>query len=333
MSETLPVIDLSPFATDEPTAEAAAVAADLDRALRETGFVLIEGHGISREAAAEMFAEFRRFFALPTAEKQAIAIQHSPHFRGYSGVGAEVVDEAYAQAGDLKETYDSGVELGPDHPLVRAGTPLHGGNQWPAAPEFRAAHTRYMGESIAAAERMQRALAVALGLAPRFFLGQGDTMYHLRANYYPVQAERAPGRWGCGAHSDYGLGTLLIDDGAPGLQVMYRDGSWRDITVPEGLVLFNLGDLGAIWTNDRWVSNPHRVVPVTERERMSIPLFIVPPFFTSVECLPGCLAEGEAPRYEPRLAGPYLLGRFDVNYNYRNALLEQHLRAESAAAV
>lgn len=333
MRDALPVIDVSLFAADEASPAATAIAADLDRALRDTGFVLVAGHGIQPETAAALFAEYRRFFGLPLADKQALAITNSPQFRGYSGLASEVIDPSAARGagGDLKESFDSAREHGPDHMLVVAGTPLHGPNQWPSRPEFRAAHDRYLTEGIAAAERVQRALAVALGMPPGFFLGLGETMYNLRGNYYPAHGERPHGRWGCGAHTDYGLVTLLVDDGAPGLQVMHRDGTWRDVSVPAGLVLVNLGDLAAIWTNDRWVSNPHRVVPAAAQERLSIPLFVTPPFLANVECLPTCLAAGETPRYAPRLAGPYLLSRFDANYSYRNALLEQHLRAEATA--
>ena len=332
MQDSLPVIDVSCFAADEASPTATAIAADLDRALCDTGFVLVAGHGIQAGTTAALFAEYRRFFALSLADKQALAIAKSPQFRGYSGLASEVIDgSSQSLAGDLKESFDSAREHAPDHPAVVAGIPLHGPNQWPSRPEFRAAHDRYLAEGIAAAERVQRALAVALGMPPGFFLGLGETMYNLRGNYYPAQGERPRGRWGCSAHTDYGLMTLLVDDGAPGLQVMHRDGTWRDCTVPAGLVLVNLGDLAAIWTNDRWVSNPHRVVPATAEERVSIPLFVTPPFFANVECLPSCLGDGETPRYEPRLAGPYLLSRFDANYGYRNALLERHLRGEASA--
>jgi hypothetical protein len=46
----------------------------------------------------------------------------------------------------------------------------------------------------------------------------------------------------------------------PILQVMMKDGSWRDVHVPEGSFVINLGDLMQRWTNDRWMSTRHRVV-------------------------------------------------------------------------
>lgn len=328
----LPIIDVSSFAPGQAAPSDSAAAA-LDQALRETGFVFIEGHGIRPDTTAALLDQMRRFFALPLAEKQKISVANSSCFRGYSALATEVLDDAHPQFGDLKEALDSGIDFGPDHPQVRAGTPLYGPTQLPDLPGFRDAHDAYLGEAIAAAERTQRALAHALGLPIDFFLGLGEPMYHLRLNYYPVQdpARQLRGQYGCSAHSDYPLITLLTDDGVPGLQVMHRDGEWHDVVVPPGLVLVNLGDLAAIWTNDRYVSNPHRVVPMANHDRCSIPLFVTPPFFANVECLPTCLAPGETAKYEPRLAGPYLLSRFDINYGYRNALLEQHHRSVARA--
>ncbi len=79
-----------------------------------------------------MLEQLRLFFALPTEEKEAIAIGRSPCHRGYVGIATETLDDANTLAGDLKETIDSGREHGPDHPEVVAGTPLHGPNQLPA---------------------------------------------------------------------------------------------------------------------------------------------------------------------------------------------------------
>lgn len=40
-----------------------------------------------------------------------------------------------------------------------------------------------------------------------------------------------------------------------------KDGSWRDVAIPEDCFTINLGDLMQRWTNDRWKSTMHRVVP------------------------------------------------------------------------
>lgn len=40
-----------------------------------------------------------------------------------------------------------------------------------------------------------------------------------------------------------------------------KDGTWRDVAIPEDCFTINLGDLMQRWTNDRWKSTVHRVVP------------------------------------------------------------------------
>lgn len=340
---TLASFDLSPFATgaELPSPEAVATARSVDETLQSTGFLLVSGHGVTTEVRDAYFAAMGEFFALPADEKDEIAIGRSEHHRGYVGFATETLEGALpgdedsigaVLAGDLKETLDTGVEQGPDHPAVVAGTPLHGPNQWPDLPGFREAVEAYRAAAIEAARRMQRALAMALDLEPDFFVDQpGETMYHLRLIHYPPMDRLTPepGQLGCGAHTDYGTVTLLADDGIGGLQVRQRSGEWIDVSVPTDQLVVNLGDLMAIWTNDRWVSNPHRVVNPPGVDRYSSPLFVTPPFHLRIEALATCLAPGEQPRHAPLVSGPYLLSRFDGTHSYRNELLEAHNRAVS----
>ncbi len=322
VTNSLPVIDLAPFA-DAARADphAAGVAAQLDTALCSTGFVLLANHGVTPVAKQGLLDAMHQFFALPHEEKNRLSIANSSAHRGYVGIAAESLDNANTMAGDLKETLDTGPEHADDHPEVVAGTPLHGPNQIPDLPGFRAAFEDYRSQVIEAAERAQRAMALALGCAPDALLTLGETFYNLRMIHYPARSRVTPeaGQLGCGAHTDYGSLTLLADDGVGGLQVMQRNGQWIDITVPDDMLVMNLGDLMAIWTNDRWVSNPHRVVNPPAQDRYSIPLFVTPPYHAWIECLPSCSAGGT--KYAPMQAGPYLLSRFDATHSYRNELL------------
>lgn len=322
---SLPTIDVSAFATGAgPSTERDEVAGVLDATCREIGFFLITGHGVEPGVKAAMLAAAREFFALPLKQKQALAIERSPCHRGYVGIATETLDSS-GLAGDLKETLDTGGEHGPDHPEVRAGTPLFGPNQLPDLPGFRHTWSAYRAQAIEAAQRVQRAMARALGLPDEHIvtLPGGETMYHLRLIHYPPGERLTPaeGQLGCGAHTDYGTVTVLADDGIGGLQVMRRDGTWIDVAVPDDALVVNLGDLMAVWTNDRWISNPHRVINPPDTDRYSMPLFVTPPFHAEISCLPSCLAPGETPRYEPQRAGPYLLSRFDATHSYRNPLL------------
>lgn len=332
--DSLPTIDVSSFATGSPaTPTRDRVAELIDATCREIGFFLVTGHGIDPGVKAAMLAAAQEFFALPTERKQAIAIEKSDCHRGYVGIATETLDSSESVDGDLKETLDTGGEHGPDHPEVRAGVPLFGPNQLPDLPGFLATWDTYRTQAIEAAQRVQRAMARALGMPDDYIvaLPGGETMYNLRLIHYPPQHTLAPaeGQLGCGAHTDYGTVTVLADDGVGGLQVMRRDGGWINVGVPPEALVVNLGDLMAVWTNDRWVSNPHRVINPPDTDRYSMPLFVTPPFHAMISCLPTCLTEGETPRYEPQEAGPYLLSRFDATHSYRNPLLAAHNQAPS----
>lgn len=331
---SLPVVDIGAFASglDHRTDAALDAARTIDRTCRELGFFLVVGHGVRDTTKQALLAAMRDFFARPTSEKELIAISRSAHHRGYVGMEAESLEGALGdggdiagyRAGDLKETIDSGIEHGPDHPEVVAGTPLHGPNQWPDRPGFRLAWQNYFDEITEAHLRVQRGVALALDLEPTYFEDlDGETMLHLRMLHYPPsdRVTPAPGQMGCGTHTDYGTVTLLADDGVGGLQVQQRSGEWIDVVVPDEHLVVNLGDLMAIWTNDRYVSNPHRVVNPRGRDRYSIPLFVTPPFHARIECLPTCSSPDVPPRHAPLVAGPYLLSRFDGTHSYRNPIL------------
>ena len=68
----------------------------------------------------------------------------------------------------------------------------------------------------------------------------------------------------------------------------------------------NIGDLLMRWTNDRWLSNMHRVVNpplggAPSRPRLSIAFFNHPNYDALIECLP---SQGEA-KHPPVLSGEY----------------------------
>ena len=103
--------------------------------------------------------------------------------------------------------------------------------------------------------------------------------------------------------------TILSGESAPGLQVLTRSGNWVDVPTDKYRFVCNIGDLLMRWTNDRWVSNSHRVLnPPREMaqasSRMSIAFFHHPNYDAKIECIPGCAGDAP-PRYEPVLSGDF----------------------------
>ena len=91
-----------------------------------------------------------------------------------------------------------------------------------------------------------------------------------------------------------------------GLQVLTRGGDWLDVETDPSSFVVNIGDLLMRWTNDRWVSNTHRVInpPATvasRAQRLSIAFFHHPNYDASIECI---APPGQA-KYPPVGAGDY----------------------------
>jgi isopenicillin N synthase-like dioxygenase len=118
------------------------------------------------------------------------------------------------------------------------------------------------------------------------------TCDYLWFRYTPEQSTPASGVLACGAHSDYGMFTLLTTDDVPGLQILPRGGSeWIDVPPRAGAFVVNIGDLLQRWSNDVFKSTVHRVVNHEARERFSMPFFFEPNFDCVGACAPVALVQ------------------------------------------
>jgi len=234
-----------------------------------------------------------------------------------------VLDPAKQRVGDTKEGFYIGREVAAGS--QEAALPLHGPNVWPPEallPGFRATMEAYFQTCWATGDRLTALLGASLSLPDGFFAQPGRfdrPQLFLRLLRYTDQlSDPAAGVFGAGAHSDYGMLTLLATDDEPGLEIQWPRGTgeecWVAVPPRPGCFIVNLGDLLERWTNGLYRSTRHRVLNRTGRPRYSIPFFYEPNHGCLVECLPQCLAPGEKPKHAPITAGAYLQWRYSQTH-------------------
>lgn len=311
--DAIPVIDIAPLLHGD-----FSPAAQIGRACREIGFFYIKNHGIAQSEIDAVYAQAKRFFDLPVAEKEKSAIEKSTCHRGWFRLGGENLDPAKQAQGDFKEGFKIGRDLPPDHERVKAGLPLHGPDVWPDLPGWQSVMQGYYDKMVDLGALLLSAFAVSLGLKPDYFFPWlGITMTTLGPLHYPPQSGRiTEARLGAGAHTDFGCLTLLHQDNAGGLQVQGLDGTWLDAPPIPGTFVVNIGDMMERWTNGVFRSTPHRVINISGQERYSLPFFFDPDFYAPVECLPTCLQPGETPKFPPTTAGQHLLDMINASFKY-----------------
>ncbi|KAJ3681830.1 hypothetical protein LUZ60_014403 [Juncus effusus] len=297
----LPLIDLS-------NPERISTAKSIHQACVEYGFFYLINHRIDDSVIKQVFEESKKFFNLAFDEK--MKLERSTDHRGYTVPYAETLDPSQLK-GDPKESFYIG--------------PMQDGlNKWPSQeslPIWRETMILYFENILDVGTRLISLIALALDLDENFFDKIGafnPPMPFLRLLHY--QGEISPsdkGNLGLSAHSDYGMITLLLTDGVPGLQICRekdkRPQIWEDVSHIDGALIVNIGDMLERWTNGIFRSTMHRVVAVGQ-ERYSAAFFLDPNYDCMVECLESCHSETSPPRFPPIKMGEYIHGRFKATY-------------------
>jgi isopenicillin N synthase-like dioxygenase len=320
MNHLVQTIDLSGWFVGDAAAKQAVVEA-IDGECRRVGFLRVSGHGVAAELIEQMLDVTTAFFDLPEDDKLRYVPRDKAVNRGYASYGTEAL--AYSLGVDSKpdmfEAFNCGVDLVDESdPYVAAERHrFFAPNMWPNEPsEMRAAWTAYFDACRCLAGELSRMFAVALGLPEGFIFDKlSRAACVMRANNYERRSHHAdpePGQVRMGAHTDYGVCTILLADPVPGLQIVGPDGEWHDVLPEPGTLLVNLGDLLAEWTNDRWRSTLHRVVPPTiagPARRRSVAFFQEANYDTLVEVMPTCISANNPARYTPVIAGEHLMNK------------------------
>jgi isopenicillin N synthase-like dioxygenase len=309
----IPVIDVAQLVVGS-TEQAHAVARTLGRACRDVGFFYITGHGVPAELVARVFENSAAFFGAPASIREAVSFSGPGGNRGYIRLGGEALDPG--KPADVKEAFNIGLELAAHDPELLARAPFRAANLWPDMPGFRETMLDYFNRVWRLGRDLHRGFALDLGLYPDFFETRLDKpIATLRLLHYPpVAGPLSDGQLGAGVHTDYGNVTLLATDSVGGLMVQDRSGRWLDAPVVPDAFVCNIGDCLMRWSNDVYVSTPHKVVSPPGADRYSVAFFLDPNPDAIVACLPTCTSSDRPAKYAPTTGADFLRSRLEPTY-------------------
>lgn len=302
----IPQIDLSNFRQRKQE-----IADELWLAATDIGFFQLKNHGINSTLIDEAFIASEAFFALPEEVKSQYPLKPG------TNAGWEYKSQVRPSTGtaDQKESYQI--------TLPRMS------ELWPTASEisgFKATMLEFERQNWALAMKVLDCLAERLDFATDVFTTAHDPLSKeyqstLRLIHY-LGMENAKAEdfdyWRAGAHTDFDCLTLLHQrPGQGGLQLCpgkdAQDGAlaWTDVPPEPGLITCNIGDMLMRWSDDRLLSNLHRVRMPKPNEylgpRHSIAFF--------AQANKDILLSGPQGKYEPMTAHDYIQMRLGANFN------------------
>ncbi|MDN6440255.1 MAG: isopenicillin N synthase family oxygenase, partial [Corynebacterium nuruki] len=315
----VPLIDITAYTTGGTDAEKAAVAAAVDAAAREVGFIQLTGHGIDPQVRDGLASALDAFFLRDLVVKKQVTTPPSVN-RGYSPPKSERLSlslgvESATGMNDFFEAFNIGAQAS-DFPGLSLPAADYPENVWPDALDgFRENLEAWFGAAQSVAGTLVDIFEDALG-QPRGTIGaladhSIDVLRTINYALEPGVTVELDGELnGMGEHTDYGIVTVLWADRVAGLQVLGSDGSWNDVLPEPGALLVNLGDVTARLTNDQWKSTLHRVKPPvvdgTILRRRSAAFFHDGNVDAVVGPLPGMVDADHPARYEPLTVGEHV---------------------------
>ncbi|EOA26018.1 hypothetical protein CARUB_v10019424mg [Capsella rubella] len=283
----------------------------LKNACLDCGFFYVVNHGISEELKEEAFEQSKKFFALPLEEKMKVL--RNEKYRGYAPFHDSLLDPKNQVRGDYKECFTIGME-GPKDGLHEDGP-----NNWPnpnVLPGWQETMEKYYQEALRVCKSIARIMALALDLDEDYFDTLemlGNPIADMFLVHYEGMSDPSKGIYACGAHSDFGMMSLLATDGVTGLQICrhkdVKPEKWEYIPSIKGAYIVNIGDLLERWSNGYFKSTLHRVLG-NGLDRYSIPLFLKPSHDCIIECLPTCQSENNLPKCPAIKCSTYISQRY-----------------------
>ncbi|KMZ65042.1 2-oxoglutarate (2OG) and Fe(II)-dependent oxygenase-like protein [Zostera marina] len=223
------------------------------------------GHGIPTSLIDEVRNVQRLFFKLPPKEKQNYT-SDSKIYEFKEGYGSDPLlsDEQILDWNDMLY-----LNVYPEE-----GRKI---DLCPQKPEsFKEKMFEFNEKVMIIMDEIFKAVARSLGLDEFYFVNNGTKgLITWRFNYYPL-CSKPDLVLGLKPHSDSSSITILLqDDQVPGLEVFNDEFGWVKVPIrPDALVVI-LGDEIQIMTNGKYKSALHKVVTNSERERISLSMFVL----------------------------------------------------------
>jgi isopenicillin N synthase-like dioxygenase len=286
--DSIPIVDLD---ADMPT-----LLKQIRYACEVVGFLTVLSHGIDEELLQRFYDAKVAFFKRKQGEKEKFRMQEGT-VRGYFGQGDENLEQVGDDASEAQKAAlrnASGI-VDQDAPVSKPsdtkegldlnGADASGDSPWStpcAVPEeMEAVQAEYAKALRGLAERIMRLVALAFDEPEDKYTKHMDKcLATLRSLHYPppnLSQRQGEQVIGAGAHTDYGLITLLRQDLVGGLQVLnWKEQVWvHAYPIPNSFVV-NFGDMLQMWSNNRVKSTIHRVVHLAPVDRYSSPYFVAP---------------------------------------------------------
>ena len=290
-------------------AERKKLSTALDKMCSETGFLVIEGHGVPQKVIDNQWAIVSEFFSSSLEIKKEVKVPYKGYPYGWIGPDQEALAASKGEVTppDLKESFNGGPLTIPKNIKDPVAYQFcYQPTLWPQIDGFREIWESYYSEMENLAKRIMSAFAEALDLEHHYFDDFiNNPISALRALHYPATKNKIfEKQQRAGAHTDYGSLTILLPQAnTSGLQIMKKN-SWIDVPAIKGCFVINIGDLMELWTAGRWVSTLHRVVAKPDQSaRKSLAYFHQPDWESVIKPI-------KSGSDETVVSGPYLMNKF-----------------------
>ncbi|THC88580.1 hypothetical protein EYZ11_011971 [Aspergillus tanneri] len=280
----IPTLDWADF-TEGDIDKRITLAQGLVEGLKRFGFVKLVNHGLSDELIQQLFDEVKRFYRLPDELKQKAAHPPGPNpQRGWSGIGVESTSKLYGEQTErpsgklkdakvgtdfssskisreltrIKEHYDIGPPADTQFPT-----------RWPDEqdiPGWRAFMESYYARGQSFCLDLMEALEIGLELPKdtlrSMCVPDGSELRLLHYPEIPAAELRTGDTARIWPHTDFGLITLLFQDGVGGLEVEdpLRQGHYIEVAREQpNEMIVNVSATFERWMNGVIKAAVHRV--------------------------------------------------------------------------